>query len=55
VAENLIQSDIENQTFGPTNAREHFLEQLNLGKNRHNRCQKVFDRGPYVCAGGLDI
>ena len=26
MAEDLIQSGIENHTFGPTNVREHFLE-----------------------------
>ena len=34
MAESLIQSGIEDHTFGPTNVREHFSEQeLTLGKN----------------------
>ena len=35
MVENLISSDIEDQTFGPMNFREHFPEEeLTLGKNR---------------------
>jgi len=35
VAEDLIESGTEDLTFGPTNVREHFLEEeLTLGRNR---------------------
>jgi len=35
VAEDLIQSGIENHTFGTTNVREHFPEEeLTLGRSR---------------------
>ena len=33
MVEDLVQSGIEDHTFGPTNVRAHFPEELTLGKN----------------------